>query len=264
MKSVFITGSGQCGETFVLNLFSKNNKILAKDESRPFLHSYYKFLKFNKLNVDDAPLLNQIGKSIKKTNSKGKIYLVSSSFLALLTSDIIKKFKSKFLILLRNPIDVAYSLKKKGWYELKYIKGSKNKIIGYQGLATNVHNKHHNFCRLSPRDNYFYEWNKLDQLTKIKWYWDTIYKNIFLDLKKMPNRDYKIVKIEDIDYEKYKDIAKWIGVKPTLNKFFFNMKINIIKKNHISRKKKDLKKLKKFKSEIEKMYYKENIDNNNS
>ena len=101
---------------------------------------------------------------------------------------------------------------------MKYIKGSKNKIIGYQGLATNVHNKHHNFCRLSPRDNYFYEWNKLDQLTKIKWYWDTIYKNIFLDLKKMPNRDYKIVKIEDIDYEKYKDIAKWIGVKTTLNK----------------------------------------------
>ena len=92
MKSVFITGSGQCGETFVLNLFSKNNKILAKDESRPFLHSYYKFLKFNKLNVDDAPLLNQIGNSIKKTNSKGKIYLESSSFLALHTSDINKKF----------------------------------------------------------------------------------------------------------------------------------------------------------------------------
>ena len=66
MKSVYVTGSGQCGETFVLNLFKKNSKILAFDETRPSLTSYYKFIKYNKLNIDDGPLFKIIENDIKK------------------------------------------------------------------------------------------------------------------------------------------------------------------------------------------------------
>ena len=83
MKSVFVTGSGQCGETFLNSLFKGNNKISARDESRPLLHSYYKFIKYNKINIDDAPLFNQLENVIKKSNKKGKIDFESSSFLAL-------------------------------------------------------------------------------------------------------------------------------------------------------------------------------------
>ena len=174
MKSVFVTGSGQCGETFLNSLFKGNNKISARDESRPLLHSYYKFIKYNKINIDDAPLFNQLENVIKKSNKKGKIDFESSSFLALHIYELYKKFGSKFIILLRNPFDVSYSLKKKGWYKEKYIKKDKNKIIGYQGVASSCHNKHHNFCRLSPNGSYFFKWNKLDQMLKIKWYWDTL------------------------------------------------------------------------------------------
>ena len=72
MKSVFVTGSGQCGETFLFNLFKNNNKIIAKDESRPLIHSYYKFVKYNNMNVDDAPLINQLTSVIKNSNKKKK------------------------------------------------------------------------------------------------------------------------------------------------------------------------------------------------
>jgi len=259
MKSVFVTGSGQCGETFLHNLFNKNKKIEARDESRPFLHSYYKFIKYNKIQIDETPLLDQLGAKIKDSNKNGKIDFETSSFLSLHTFDIYKEYGSKFIILIRNPIDVAYSLKKKGWYKFDYIKKNKNKIIGYQGVATNIYNKHHNFCRLSPNGIFFSKWNSLDQLTKIKWYWDTIYKHIFKDLKKIPKKNYKIIKLENLDYEKYLELAKWIGVKPNINKLFFNMKINLIKRKNISRKKKDLKKFNMFKSKIEKLYYKENL-----
>ena len=47
MKSVFVTGSGKCGETFLFNLFKSHNKIKAIDESKPLIHSYYKFAKYN-------------------------------------------------------------------------------------------------------------------------------------------------------------------------------------------------------------------------
>ena len=60
----------------------KDNKIEAKDESRPSLHSYYKFSKFNNLNIDEAPLIKQLNQSIVSTNKKGKISFETSSFLS--------------------------------------------------------------------------------------------------------------------------------------------------------------------------------------
>ena len=117
MKSIFVTGSGRCGETFLYSLFKNNKKIAAKDESRPSLHSYYKFTKYNNMNLDEAPLIKQLGNTIKDSNKKNKIAFEFSSFLALHTFKIYKKFVSKFIILLRNPFDVAYFLKRKGWYK---------------------------------------------------------------------------------------------------------------------------------------------------
>ena len=104
---------------------------------------------YNNMNIDDGPLLMQLSDVIKDSNKKGKIALEASSFLSLHTSEIYKKFQSKFIILLRNPYDVSFSLKKKGWYQQKYILNDIKKISGYQGVATSFHNKHHNFCRIS-------------------------------------------------------------------------------------------------------------------
>ena len=259
MRSIFVTGSGQCGETFLYNLCKRENIISAKDESRPLLHSYYRFIKFNKLKIDETPLFNELKKNINKSNKSGKINFESSSHLALHTLDIYRRYKSKIIILIRNPIDVAYSLKKKGWYKYKYIKEKKNYVIGYQGVATNAHNKHHNFTRLSPKGEFFYKWNNFNQLLKIKWYWHTIYSQIFKDLKTVPKNNYRILRIEDLNYQKYLELSKWIGIKPKINRFFFNMRVKIVKANKYKKNSEDLKTLSKFKSSIEKTYYKENL-----
>ena len=161
--------------------------------------------------------------------------------------------------MLRNPFDVANSLVKKGWYEKKYFKKDKKKIIGYQGISTHLYNKHHNFCRLSPRGNFFYEWNKMSPLLKVKWYWDSIYTEIFKDLKNIPKKNYKIIKIEELDYEKYLKISKWIGITPELNRFIFNLKLKLVKRKSNKINKTALKKFTKLKSKIEKLYYKENL-----
>ena len=55
MKSLFIIGSGKCGESFLNKLFKSNKNLECYDESRPLLQSYYKFIKYNNLKVDDNP-----------------------------------------------------------------------------------------------------------------------------------------------------------------------------------------------------------------
>lgn len=262
MKSILITGSGQCGETFFYNLFKKNKKIDAFDETRPTISSYYKFIKYNKINIDDGPFFKLISNDLKKTNKKGKIRLETSSYLSLHIDEIYKKFGAKIIILLRNPYEVSLSLSRKGWYKKKYLLENKKKIIGYQGVSTTPHNKHHNFSRISPKGNFFFKWNKFSPMLKAKWYWNEIYKEIFKKLEKVPKKNFKIIKIEEFEYKDYIILSKWIGIKPDINQFIFNIKLKIAQRSNANKKVKNFREFSKFKSNIEKKYYKENINKN--
>lgn len=263
MKSIFISGSGKCGETFFYNLFKNNPKISAHDETRSMLNSFYKFSKYYKLNIDEGPLFKEIKKDIVYENNKGKIRLESSSFLSFHLADLHKRFNSKIIVLLRNPYDVVHDLKKKGWYNKEYYKENFKKKIGYQGISTNNNNKHHNFTRISPAGKYFKKWNKLNSELKIKWYWDETYKIIFKDLKKFSKKKYRIIKIEEFDFKKYLDLCKWLNIKPNISEFMFNLRSKIERNKKSQYEFMNLKLLKKYESTIENKYYnKYNLDLN--
>ena len=74
-------------------------------------------------------------------------------------------------------------------------------------------------------------------MLKVKWYWNEIYKEIFKLLNKIPKKNYKIIKIEDFSYKDYLMLSKWIGIKPDISEFFFNLKLKIIKKGYNDKKK---------------------------
>ena len=260
MKSIFITGPGKCGETFFYNIFKKNKKINAYDERRPLLQAYYKFIKYNNINIDDAPLFDEIKKEIIQSNKKNKIYLESSSYLSFHIIDLINKFDSKIIVLLRNPRDVCLSLLKTGWYDKKYFKTSSSKILGYQGVAKTFYDKHHNFSRISPKGKFFFKWNNLDPLIKTKWYWDETYKEIFKSLKGVSKQKFRVIKIEEFNYQKYLEICKWLRIKPNLGEFSFNLRTKFVKNNNKNKINiLNIKKLKRYESKIEKLFYKENL-----
>ena len=73
MKSLFIIGSmKKCGESFLNKLFKSNKNLECYDESRPLLQSYYKFIKYNKLKVDDNPFFLTIKRAINDANKRKK------------------------------------------------------------------------------------------------------------------------------------------------------------------------------------------------
>ena len=259
MKSIFIVGSGKCGETFLNKILKKDSIIDSYDENRPLLQSYYKFIKYNKLKIDDAPFFLSIKKAIKNSNKNKKIYLESSSFLAFHAHEFAKKFNSKIIILLRNPINVSKDLINSGWYKKKYYKSNNNHVLGYQGISTSFSNKHHNFSRIAPNGKFFSKWNKLNSLIKSKWYWNEVNEYLLINITKKNKKNYKIIRIEDFKFEKYKELCNWLKIRPKLSKikFDFLCKIENLKKIEIEDKERKL--LRKYKSKIEKKYYPENL-----
>ncbi len=260
MKSLFIIGSGKCGESFLNKLFKSNKNLECYDESRPLLQSYYKFIKYNNLKVDDNPFFLTIKKAINDTNKKKKIYLESSSYLTFHISDLVKKFNSKIIILIRNPNNVCQDLTASGWYKFKYNKNNNNYALGYQGLATSAHNKHHNFSRIAPNNKYFIKWNKLEPLVKAKWYWNEVNSDLLKSIKKINKQNYKIFKIENFEYKNYLEICEWLKIKPNLSKIQFTLMNKIERFKNIKIRKKNINLLKKFKSKTEKQFYPENFN----
>jgi hypothetical protein len=260
LKSVFIVGTGKCGESFLNKLFAKNKIFDNFDERRPFLQSYYRFIKFNKLKVDDLPFFMDIKKAISKSNKKQKIYMESSSFLVLHMNDLIKKFNSKIIFLIRNPNNVCKELFDSGWYKEKYYKSNNQFTLGYQGISNHFSNKHHNFSRIAPKNNFFFKWNKLDPILKSKWYWDEINRLSLKKIKINKTNNFKIIKIEDLNYEKYLELCSWLGVNSNINEVKFKILIQIerMKITRLSFREKKL--LKNFESNIEKQFYPENFD----
>ena len=259
MKNIFIIGTGKCGETFLNKVLKKDRTIDSYDESRPLLQSYYKFIRYNKLKVDEAPLFLNIKKTITNFNKKKKIYLESSSFLSFHAKDLVNKFNSKIIVLLRNPNDVCKDLQESGWYKNKYYKSNDNSVLGYQGISTKFSNKHHNFSRLAPKGKLFLRWNKLNPLAKSKWYWDEVNTRLIKDLKKINKKNYMIVRIEDLKFEKYVEICNWLKIKPILSKIQLKFLRNIQQIKNIKIKDRDKKILGSYKSKFEKKFYPENF-----
>jgi hypothetical protein len=256
MKSVFIVGTGKCGETFLNRLFKNNSKIECFDERRPFLQSYYKFIKYNQLNIDSSPFFLEIEKVIKNSNKIKKIYLESSSYLVFHVSELVKKFDAKIIVLIRNPNQVCQDLIEKGWYKKKYYKMGTNTVIGYQGLASNPNNRHHNFSRISPNGKYFYKWNTYDRILKVKWYWNEINSELLKQIKILNKKNYKIFKIENFSYNNYLEICEWLKITPNISPIKFSILTNLEKLKNKKISIKNLMLLKRFKSKIEDQFYK--------
>lgn len=263
-KTIFVVGSGRCGTTYLHKIFKSHYDIASYHERFPNLESFYRYTKYNNLKVDEEPLFNILKNSINKDHKEKDISFESSNLLSFHIKELYKNFKCKFIILIRNPKSVIESfIRVKNLYGLKIYKGSNNLANGYQyyEFLNKSMCPHHNFSRLVPKDDkIFKSWNTSPQKIKIMWYWNEVYKNIFKSLKKIPIKNYRVLRLEDFNYDEYKSLSRWIGTKDLKNELFLKYnKFTLKKNNKIHWTIKEKKMFNQFRSEINKKFYKFNF-----
>lgn len=256
----FAIGSGRCGTTFLHKLFNKHNDIASFHERYPNLETFYRYSKFNKLKIDEEPFFSIMEESIINDLKEKKISFESSNWLSFHVQELFKKFNCKFIVLLRNPQSVIESfIRAKDLYSINILKGNNSFAAGYQyyEYRNNSLRPHHNFSRLVPKNSkIFKKWILSPQKIKIYWYWEEVYNYIFNSLKKIPKNNYKIVKVEDLNYENYKKISKWIGSDFYLSEIRYKLINYSYEKNKkIIWTKKEKKLFNSFKSKINKNFY---------
>jgi hypothetical protein len=85
----------------------------------------------------------------------------------------------------------------------------------------------HFFGRILPKDNDYASWCDLTQIGKLAWLWNHYNLHVLEKLSMLPDSQYMVVKLEDIDYENYKIIHRFAGGRNPLGQSKFNKIKNI-------------------------------------
>lgn len=245
----FAIGTGRCGTKFIAELLKLEPKVASVHERNPLNETFHRYCKWYNLPVDNEGFLYQKQLEINQDFKTYNISFESSAYLSFSIQELYERFNAKFILMIRHPIDVINSYLKKGWYSNDFIIKDTNKAIGYQQNDL----FHHFLGRTTPQGNYFKEWNKMTRTGKLAWFWKTLNLSILEQFEKLPEQNRRVQKLEDFNYDNYKEIAKFVGYKHKVTKREF-LKLSSSKPNTLNIKSKynDW-------SEIEKEEYKNQI-----
>lgn len=236
-KSVtFAIGTGRCGTTFIHRLFSLEPHIKSHHERNPLNDTFHRYCKWYGIDVDHAGFLNnkRIGIDEDFKNQGIKHSFESSAYLSLSVSELYEAFNAKFILLVRNPYEVVRSYQRKGWYKESVYWENVTKPPTTQPTPE----FHHFLGRPMPMGNEFPKWTNLSQVGKLSWYWNSLNAEVLKQFESLPASHKYIQKLEEFNYEAYRNISDWIGINTSLEKADFDR--IAIKKPNTNKQKKEI------------------------
>ncbi|MCB0429395.1 MAG: hypothetical protein H6585_04285 [Flavobacteriales bacterium] len=212
-RPVFAIGTGRCGTHLLESLLQPQKNVAAHHIVDLDGDSFYRYCKWNELNVDDAGLIRHRKAHIDQAAGNGFVYFESNPYLSFHVKEFSEKLNARFIHIIRNPVDVVRSHIVKGWYTENPVHDDPSRATGFQyGMRTN-----HFFGRIIPRGTQLQPWLDLSQVGKIAWMWNTVNMSIHRQLLALPEEDRFIVRIEDLNYDIYREMITFMGLSAELD-----------------------------------------------
>ena len=229
-KKILSFASGRSGQRWMTSIFGSHINSSAVCEPMHEFEAFFRYVTWNKINIDLEPFYIELEKKIEKDLTKSNYSLLASPYFAFGIEELHERINPNYIFYhIRNPKEVINSLYVKGWYIENPIRKNSNCIHGIQPhWSTSIH---HSLGRIIPKNDEIDEWNKLTRIGKITWYYKTINKHIIHFLENIPDENKWIFKLSEIDqnYDYYIKLAKSFKLSPLLSrKEFMTLKGNQI------------------------------------
>ncbi len=210
---VFAIGTGRCGTHFLEAIMREDPDVNAvhTDRLNAAADSFLEYCLWYKLPVDMAPALDFRRRLILSAQKLNRNYFESNAYLSLAAGFLYSKLKANLILLVRRPQDVVNSLLVKGWYLEEPIRGDLDAAPGFSpDMETN-----HFFGRILPTGEEYVRWQKLSRVGKASWWVNALNMRVLEIFEGLPPEVCRVLKIEELDYEKYLDLQRMAnGRKP--------------------------------------------------
>jgi len=216
----FAVGTGRCGTLFLHQAAAGEPAVAASHERNPDNESFHRYCQWHRLPVDDEGFLATKEREIAEDLAQRAFSFEASPYLSLSVRQLYQRFAARFVLLVRRPDSVVTSFAHKGFYRKPYRVGDPELAAGYQDQGPERIFTF--FARVSPRGPAFRSWNDMTQVGKIAWFWRAYNERTIELLHGLPAESYRIVRIEDLDYAGYLDLARFLGYDPKLSEGDFD------------------------------------------
>ena len=215
---VLVVTSGRSGTRWLCEIFRAHENAEGGVERNRIAESFYRYIKFNRLPIDTAGIIEITKKEILQDWAKADISITVSPYFSHDLSTLFHELKADKVIWgINNPKFTVTSCLNKGLYLREDIRQNPELAVGFQPHTGEQWS--HFFGRLMPRGQFHKEWRSLTRVGKISWFLNTLHMEILSHIDRIPKNKVWIFKLEeaDQDYEYYLRMARAFGLKPILN-----------------------------------------------
>lgn len=219
-KVGFAVGTGRCGTLFLHQLMSEESFVASSHERNPDNEAFQRYCKWHGLPVDDEGFLAAKEREIRGDLEGHEFSFEASPFLSFSIKELYQRFDARFLVLVRRPDRVVTSFVHKGFYRRPYFVKNADLALGYQDQSPEQF--HTFFARLAPRGEEFEAWNRMTRVGKVAWFWRAVNERILDQLEAIPDASYRLTRIEELDFSKYRETSEFFGFRSTVGQQDFD------------------------------------------
>jgi len=196
---------------FAYEVMAKEPRVASSHERNPENEAFERYCKWHGLAVDDEGFLATKEREIRADLENHRYSFEASPYLALSARQLHERFGAKFIFLVRRPDRVVTSFVHKGFYSKPYAVENPDLAAGYQDPTPE--RLFTFFARICPRGEFFRTWNEMTPVGKVAWFWKAYNERTLEVLDKLPAESHRTVRIEDLDYPKYLELTRFLGIE---------------------------------------------------
>jgi hypothetical protein len=209
----FCVGTGRCGTTFLAAVAGREPEVAASHERLRLGATFHMFCKWHHLPIDPEGFLLDREEAIRADLSSRRFSFECSALLSHSLAELFDRFRARFLLLVRAPEETVASFAVRGWF----LKPAARRDPTLPPSYREGEEPRHFLGRNIPHGAEFTRWVGLSQIGKIAWFWQARNRAILEQFRSLPETHCRIIRLEDLDFPHYRDVASFLGWRSQLD-----------------------------------------------
>jgi hypothetical protein len=213
----FCVGTGRCGTTFLAEVAGQEPEVAASHERLRLGATFHMFCKWHKVPIDSEGFLLDRENAVRRDLAERRFSFECSALLSHSLEELFERFGARFLLLVRSPAETVASFAVRGWFLQPCARHDPNLPPSYR----EGEEPRHFLGRNIPHGAEFERWSRLTQIGRLAWFWQARNGAILEQFRRLPPSHCRIERIEDMDFARYQEVARFLGWQPRIDAAFF-------------------------------------------
>ncbi|MBY0523757.1 MAG: sulfotransferase [Gemmataceae bacterium] len=214
----FCVGTGRCGTTFLSELAGLEPEVASSHERLRLAATFHMFCKWHGIAIDAEGFLLDREDAIRRDLMERHFSFECSALLSHSLEELFDRFRARFLLLVRSPAETVASFAVRGWF----LKPCARRDPSLPPSYREGEEPRHFLGRNIPHGAEFERWTRLTQIGKLAWFWQARTRAILEQFSRLPESHCRIVRLEDLDFPHYQDLARFMGWQSRVDAFMFS------------------------------------------